>query len=55
MIKLEQPKIEQAESLEQLRALYNGMKIKVSPVVYDSVGIDTIDDLNAFKKIVENK
>ena len=55
MIKLDQPKIERAESLEQLRALYNGMKIKVSPVVYDSVGIDTIDDLNAFKKIVENK
>ena len=55
MIKLEQPKIEQAESLEQLRALYNGMKIKVSTVVYNSVGIDTIDDLNAFKKLVENK
>lgn len=55
MIKLEQSKIEKAESLEQLRALYNGMKIKVTPVVYDSVGIDTIDDLNAFKKLVETK
>lgn len=55
MVKLPQPKIEQAESLEQLRALYNGMKIKVTPVIYDSIGIDTIDDLNAFKNLVEKK
>ena len=53
MVSLEQAKIEKAESLEQLRALYNGMKIKVSPVVYNSIGIDTISDLNAFKKSVE--
>ena len=55
MVELEQCKIEKAESLEQLRALYNGMKIKVSTVIYNSVGIDTIDDLNVFKKIVEDK
>ena len=39
--------------LEQLRALYNGMKIKTSIVEYNSIGIDTIEDLNAFKKLVE--
>ncbi|MBQ2644984.1 3-deoxy-manno-octulosonate cytidylyltransferase [bacterium] len=55
MIKLEQSKIEKAESLEQLRALYNGMKIKVVPVLYNSIGIDTIDDLNLFKKMVEKE
>ena len=55
MTKFEQPEIEQAESLEQLRALYNGMKIKTSVVEYNSIGIDTIEDLNAFKKLVENK
>ncbi len=53
MISLEQSKIEQAESLEQLRALYYGLKIKVSTVIHNSIGIDTIDDLNTFKKIVE--
>ena len=53
MVSLEQAAIEKAESLEQLRALYNGMKIKVSPVVYNSIGIDTISDLNAFKNSVE--
>ena len=54
MNQLEQADIEKAESLEQLRALYYGMKIKTSIVDYDSIGIDTIEDLNAFKKIVEN-
>ena len=53
MTKFEQPEIERAESLEQLRALYNGMKIKTSVVKYNSIGIDTIEDLNAFKKLVE--
>ncbi len=55
MNKLEQADIEKAESLEQLRALYYGMKIKTAPVEYDSIGIDTIEDLNAFKKLVENQ
>lgn len=53
MSELEQPAIEKAESLEQLRALYYGMKIKTSIVEYDSIGIDTLEDLNEFKKLVE--
>ena len=53
MTKFSQPEIERAESLEQLRALYNGMKIKTAIVEYNSIGIDTIEDLNAFKKLVE--
>ncbi len=55
MTKFPQPEIEQAESLEQLRALYNGMKIKTAVVKYNSIGIDTIEDLNSFKKLVETK
>ena len=55
MTQYPQPEIEQAESLEQLRALYNGMKIKTSVVEYNSIGIDTIEDFNAFKKLVESK
>ena len=55
MTKFSQPEIEQAESLEQLRALYNCMKIKTSIVEYNSIGIDTIEDLNEFKKIAEKK
>lgn len=55
MTKFEQPEIERAESLEQLRALYNGMKIKTAVVEYNAIGIDTIEDFNAFKKLVESK
>ncbi len=55
MSKLPQAEIELAESLEQLRALYNGMKIKTSVVEYKAIGIDTIEDFNAFKKLVETK
>ncbi len=53
MTQYPQPEVEQAESLEQLRALYNGMKIKTSVVEFQAIGIDTIEDLNAFKKLVE--
>ena len=55
MTQYPQPEIEQAESLEQLRALYNGMRIKTAVVDYKAIGIDTIEDFNAFKKLVESK
>ena len=53
MTKLSQTPYEMAESLEQLRALQNGMKIRVSVVENVPVGIDTIDDFNKFKAMVE--
>lgn len=55
MTKLDRSEIERAESLEQLRALYYGMKIRTSIVKYDTIGIDTIEDLNKFKKLVEKE
>lgn len=53
MTSLPQTALEQAESLEQLRALQAGMKIKTSVVDFTPVGIDTIDDLEKFKKILQ--
>ena len=53
MTKLQQTPSELAESLEQLRALQNGMKIKVAVVENIPVGIDTIEDFNKFKSMVE--
>ena len=44
-----QTSLELSESLEQLRALQMGMKIKVSVVEDKPIGIDTIEDLNNFK------
>ena len=53
MTELSQTSYEMAESLEQLRALQNGMKIKVSIVTNTPVGIDTIEDFEKFKAMVE--
>ncbi len=53
MTGLTQTSYEMAESLEQLRALQNGMKIKVAVVDNIPVGIDTMEDFEHFKAIVE--
>ena len=53
MTKLARTPYEMAESLEQLRALQNGMRIKVAVVENIPVGIDTMEDFEHFKAIVE--
>lgn len=52
MTNMPQSTLEMAESLEQLRALQAGMKIKTSVVDFIPVGIDTADDLKKFEKII---
>ena len=53
MTNLPQTMLEKTESLEQLRALENGMHIKTSVVDFVPVGIDTREDLEKFRTIVE--
>lgn len=55
MTELPQSSYEMSESLEQLRALQNGMKIKTSTVDFIPVGIDTIEDLEKFKNIISSR
>jgi 3-deoxy-manno-octulosonate cytidylyltransferase (CMP-KDO synthetase) len=55
MTTLPQTPLEKAESLEQLRALENGMKIKTSIVDFVPVGIDTKEDLEKFEQILTSK
>jgi 3-deoxy-manno-octulosonate cytidylyltransferase (CMP-KDO synthetase) len=49
---LERTPLEICESLEQLRALEHGYKIRVSVVDFDFVGIDTKDDLARAEEIL---
>jgi 3-deoxy-manno-octulosonate cytidylyltransferase (CMP-KDO synthetase) len=43
--------LEMAEELEQLRALENGYRIKVVHATYDSIGVDTPEDLEKLERL----
>ncbi len=47
--------LEKAESLEQLRALYMGEKIKVISVLWDSWGVDTPEDVQKMEKVLSSR
>jgi 3-deoxy-manno-octulosonate cytidylyltransferase (CMP-KDO synthetase) len=49
---LDQTPLEQAESLEQLRALEHGIRIKAIETRYDSIGVDTPDDLEEVRRLL---
>lgn len=49
-VNLPQSRLEKIESLEQLRALENGIKIKIGITEFDSFGIDTPYDLEVAEK-----
>ncbi len=52
---LQQTSLEKAESLEQNRWLENGKKIKVEITEIETQGVDTLEDLEKVRIIIENK
>jgi len=54
-VKLDQSENEIKKKLEQLRAMDNGIKINVALANSSPIGIDTMEDYVALKKILEYK
>jgi 3-deoxy-manno-octulosonate cytidylyltransferase (CMP-KDO synthetase) len=53
LAKLEPTPLERTESLEQLRALEHGIRIRAVETAYDSIGVDTPDDLEQVRRLIE--
>jgi 3-deoxy-manno-octulosonate cytidylyltransferase (CMP-KDO synthetase) len=49
---LEQTPLERAESLEQLRALEHGIRIKAVESAYEAFGVDTPEDLEQVRRLM---
>src|SRR3989338_3131159 len=52
---LPQSRLEKTEKLEQLRVLENGYRIKVIETKFDTIGIDTPEDLEKAVEIIKGK
>jgi 3-deoxy-manno-octulosonate cytidylyltransferase (CMP-KDO synthetase) len=48
--KMEPSRLEKIEKLEQLRALENGLKIKIKETFFETYGVDTPEDLERVEK-----
>ena len=49
---LEPTPLERAEALEQLRALEHGIRIKAVETAYDSISVDTVEELEQVRRLL---
>ena len=50
---LSDSKLERQEKLEQLRILENGYRIKVIETKYETIGVDTVEDLYKIREMIQ--
>jgi 3-deoxy-manno-octulosonate cytidylyltransferase (CMP-KDO synthetase) len=55
LVKFPVSPLEQAEKLEQLRALENGLSIAVARVEYESIGVDVPADMRRIEKLLKDR
>jgi len=54
-VKMPRSRLEEMESLEQLRVLENGFRIRVLTTQYDGFGVDTPADLERARLVLDRK
>lgn len=54
-VTLPKSSLEQAESLEQLRALENGLKIRVLETEFETIGVDTPEQIHQIEELLNGK
>lgn len=53
LARLPQTALERAEALEQLRALEHGIRIRAVETAHDTIGVDTPDDLDRVRRVLD--
>ena len=53
--KLEKSNLERLESLEQLRWLENGFEIRIKDTCFESIGVDTPEDLKRVNDLIKKR
>lgn len=53
--KMEKSELEKSESLEQLRIIENGFKIRVKETIYQTIGVDTPEQIKLVEEVLEKE